>query len=141
MVLWRCDLSASWRTQLLSLLIYGGLIFLTLIIPWPTGYEIVWLSLLTLVMFGCIRSQNRIALRRGEIVLLESHNFLWHKHEWYQTHQPWMLQYGVMLRLRQVTDGAPLSLWLASDSMSDIEWRQLCMYLHQMTAESPVKRL
>ncbi|MEX3175560.1 protein YgfX, partial [Serratia quinivorans] len=72
MVQGRCDVRISWRTQLFSLLTHGVLILLILISPWPAGYGPIWLVLLTLVVFECIRSQKRIASRQGELLLLEN---------------------------------------------------------------------
>ncbi|BFO11679.1 hypothetical protein GGER_41890 [Serratia rubidaea] len=65
MAQWRCDVRISWRTQLVSLLAHGALILLILISPWPESYDPIWLLLLTLVVFECIRSQTRIASRQG----------------------------------------------------------------------------
>lgn len=69
MALWRCDLRVSWCMQVFSLLVHGLLLLLILLAPWPDGYAVLWLSLMTLVVFGFIRSQRNIKARHGEIVL------------------------------------------------------------------------
>jgi len=122
---WRCDVRISWRTQLLSLLLHGALILLILGSPWPDGYGAVWLALLTLVVFECIRSQRRIALCRGELRLQADRHVSWHGKEWLLVKKPWLQPYGVMLSLRQVQGKKRRRLWLASDSMDKAEWRQL----------------
>lgn len=102
MAQWRCDVRISWRTQLLSLLTHGALILLILISPWPEGYGPIWLVLLTLVVFECIRSQKRIASRQGELRLLENQRLGWHGQEWQLVKQPWMPRYGILLTLQPV---------------------------------------
>lgn len=82
MAQWRCDIRISWRTQLFSLLTHGVLILLILISPWPEGLGPLWLVLLTLVVFQCIRSQKRIAAVQGELRLLADRRFSWHGREW-----------------------------------------------------------
>jgi toxin CptA len=122
---WRCDVRISWRTQLFSLLTHGVLILLILISPWPEGYGPIWLVLLTLVVFECIRSQKRIASRQGELRLLENQRLGWHGQEWQLLKQPWMPRYGILLTLQPVGGKKRRRLWLASDSMAKADWRQL----------------
>jgi toxin CptA len=44
--------------------------------------------------------------------------------------QPWITRYGVLLNLQQSSSrSARKRLWLAADSMSEDEWRQLCQLL------------
>ncbi|CAB1225411.1 protein YgfX [Serratia liquefaciens] len=125
MAQWRCDVRISWRTQLLSLLTHGVLILLILISPWPEGYGPIWLVLLTLVVFECIRSQKRIASRQGELRLLEHQRVGWQGQEWQLVKQPWMLRFGILLTLQPMQGKKRRRLWLASDSMAKAEWRHL----------------
>jgi toxin CptA len=122
---WRCDVRISWRTQLLSLLTHGALILLILISPWPEGYGPIWLVLLTLVVFECIRSQKRIASRQGELHLLANQRVGWHGQEWQLVKQPWMPRYGILLTLQPAQGKKRRRLWLASDSMAKADWRHL----------------
>jgi toxin CptA len=129
-VQWRCDLRVSWHTQLFSLLAHGVLVILTLIAPWPQGYTALWLVLLTLVVFECIRSQKNITSCQGDIRLKPGNIVLWKRHEWTVAKQPWITRYGVLFNLKQVSRRSVRSrLWLAADSMSEDEWRQLCVLL------------
>ena len=70
MVLWQSDLRISWRAQWFSLLMHGVVAALVLLMPWPLSYTPLWLILLSLVVFDCVRSQRRIHARQGEIKLL-----------------------------------------------------------------------
>lgn len=125
MVLWQSDLRVSWRSQWLSLLLHGVVAAIVLLMPWPLSYTPLWLLLLSLVVFDCVRSQRRINARHGEIKLLMDSRLRWQGHEWTIIGQPWMLRSGVMLRLRGVEDAKRQHLWLASDSMDMREWRDL----------------
>lgn len=130
MAQWRCDLRVSWHTQLFSLLAHGVLVILTLVAPWPQGYTALWLVLLTLVVFECIRSQKNIRSCQGEIRLKPGNVVLWKRHEWIIIKQPWITRYGVLLSLQQTgSRSARNRLWLAADSMLEEEWRQLCVLL------------
>jgi toxin CptA len=122
---WRCDVRVSWRTQLISLLTHGALILLILISPWPEGYGPIWLVLLTLVVFECIRSQKRIASRQGELRLLAERRIEWHGQEWLMLKKPWMPGFGILLSLQQINGKKRRRLWLASDALGKAEWRQL----------------
>ncbi|WP_431225172.1 protein YgfX [Serratia sp. L9] len=125
MAQWQCDVRVSWRTQLVSLLTHGALILLILIAPWPEGYGPIWLVLLTLVVFECIRSQKRIASRQGELRLLAERRIEWHGQEWLILKKPWMPGFGILLSLQQVNGKKRRRLWLASDSLGNAEWRHL----------------
>ncbi|CNF33613.1 protein YgfX [Yersinia enterocolitica] len=130
MAQWRCDLRISWHTQLFSLLAHGVLVTLTLVAPWPQGYTALWLVLLTLVVFECIRSQKNITSCQGEIRLKPGNIVLWKRHEWVVIKQPWITRYGVLLSLQQTSNRSTRKrLWLAADSMSEEEWRKLCLLL------------
>lgn len=60
MVLWQSDLRVSWRAQWISLLIHGLVAAVILLMPWPLSYTPLWMILLSLVVFDCVRSQRRI---------------------------------------------------------------------------------
>ena len=49
----------------------------------------------------------------------------WQGKEWEMIGTPWMLNTGMMLRLRRVEDNRRQHLWLAADSMDPAEWRDL----------------
>ena len=100
MVLWQSDLRVSWRAQWLSLLIHGLVAAVILLIPWPLSYTPLWMVLLSLVVFDCVRSQRRINARQGEIRLLMDGRLRWQGQEWSIVKAPWMIKSGMMLRLR-----------------------------------------
>ncbi|MGL4195499.1 MAG: protein YgfX [Edwardsiella piscicida] len=126
MVLWRCNVHVSWRTQVMFLLGHGALVLAILLAPWPENYSVFWLILLVAVIFECIRSQRRIARNRGELQLLAPQVWHWQLREWRLARRPWVSDLGALLIL-QSTHGAPCRrrLWLAADSMSREEWGQL----------------
>lgn len=125
MVLWQSDLSVSWRSQWLSLLFHGVVAAIVLFIPWPLSYTPVWMLLLSLVVFDCVRSQRRIHARQGEAKLLTDNRFEWRGEEWEIDGTPWMIESGMMLRLRRSGKTRIHHLWLAADSIDDDEWRKL----------------
>ncbi|MFS7306379.1 protein YgfX [Rahnella inusitata] len=148
MALWRCDLRVSWRSQLISLGSYGGVMLLILLAPWPAGYWPAWMTLLLLVLFECIRSQRRITARTGEVILLDEERLLWRGHEWQLRHPVWMVSHGALLSLRrekrkgvlaQAMRSSRQRLWLASDSMSVEEWRRLRQILLNSRPPGPEK--
>ncbi|EKY5213431.1 hypothetical protein QFV84_001415 [Escherichia coli] len=110
MVLWQSDLRVSWRAQWLSLLIHGLVAAVILLMPWPLSYTPLWMVLLSLVVFDCVRSQRRINARQGEIRLLMDG------------------------RLRS-DGGKRQHLWLAADSMDEAEWRDLRRILLQQETQ------
>ncbi len=119
-----------------------------LLAPWTAGYWPVWMTLLLLVLFECIRSQRRITARTGEIVLTDDYRLLWRGHEWQIKHPVWMISHGALLSLRRVKLKGGLAqamrsrrqrLWLASDSMSQEEWRHLRQILLNTHPRSPAK--
>ena len=122
MVLWQSDLRVSWRAQWLSLLIHGLVAAVILLMPWPLSYTPLWMVLLSLVVFDCVRSQRRINARQGEIRLLMD------------VKAPWMIKSGMMLRLRS-DGGKRQHLWLAADSMDEAEWRDLRRILLQQETQ------
>lgn len=134
MALWQCDLRVSWRSQLFSLAVHGVLILLILLLPWPPGDWVIWLSLLLIMVSQAIRSQRRIGARSGEIALLAQDRLLWHKQEWRIKQPAWMIDSGILLSItreqksrgwRRALRRNRQKLWLASDSMSEAEWRHL----------------
>ncbi|RJT39141.1 protein YgfX [Rahnella woolbedingensis] len=148
MALWRCDLRVSWRSQLFSLGCYGTVMLLILLAPWPAGYWPVWMTLLLLVLFECIRSQRRITARTGEIVLTNDYRLLWRGHEWHIKQPVWLISHGALLSLRreklkgglaQAMRSRRQRLWLASDSMSQEEWRHLRQILLNSHPRSPAE--
>ena len=68
MVLWQSDLRVSWRAQWLSLLIHGLVAAVILLMPWPLSYTPLWMVLLSLVVFDCVRSQRRINARHAGLL-------------------------------------------------------------------------
>ncbi len=70
-----------------------------LLIPRPLSYTPLWMVLLSLVVFDCVRSQRRINARR-EIRLLMDGRLRWQGQEWSIVKAPWMIKSGMMLRLR-----------------------------------------
>ena len=147
MVLWQSDLRVSWRAQWLSLLIHGLVAAVILLMPWPLSYTPLWMVLLSLVVFDCVRSQRRINARQGEIRLLMDGRLRWQGQEWSIVKAPWMIKSGMMLRLR--SDGGKRQhlwlgvgsadwmkhLWLAADSMDEAEWRDLRRILLQQETQ------
>ena len=114
MVLWQSDLRVSWRSQWMSLLLHGLVAAFVLLMPWPLSYTPLWLLLLSFVVFDSVRWQGK---------------------EWDILGMPWMLNCGMMLRLRKVDGGRCQHLWLAADSMDAAEWRDLRRMLLQQTTQ------
>ena len=131
MVLWQSDLRVSWRAQWLSLLLHGLVAAAILLLPWPLSYMPVWLLLLSLVVFDCVRSQRRINACQGEVKLTADYRLRWQGVEWEIGDSPWMLNSGMMLRLRDEQTARRQHLWLAADSMTEGEWRDLRRLLLQ----------
>lgn len=117
--------------QLFSLVAHGLLVLLILLAPWSDSYTVLWLGLVTLVVFGFIRSQRNIKSRQGEISLLGATHLRWQQQEWRIIKRPWMLKNGILLSLRAVDGKRRQRLWLASDSMGNEEWRHLRQLLLQ----------
>lgn len=124
MALWHSDLRVSWRAQWISLLLHGVAILALLLAPWPASYTVVWMLLVTLAVFECVRSQRRIRSREGDIALLEGRQIQWRQQQWQIHRRPWMTRQAILLTLRSAK-GVQEKLWLLSDSMSEEEWRQL----------------
>ena len=96
MVLWQSDLRVSWRAQWLSLLIHGLVAAVILLMPWPLSYTPLWMVLLSLVVFDCVRSQRRINARQGEIRLLMDGRLRWQGQEWSIVKAPWMIKLSLI---------------------------------------------
>lgn len=135
MVLWQSDIRVSWRSQWLSLLLHGLMAAFVLLLPWPLSYTPLWLLLLSLVVFDSVRSQRRINACQGEIKLLMDARLRWQGVEWDIVGTPWMLNIGMILRLRREEDGRRQHLWLAADSMDAQEWRDLRRLISQQSAQ------
>ncbi|AUV03968.1 protein YgfX [Phytobacter ursingii] len=135
MVLWQSDIRVSWRSQWLSLLLHGLMAAFVLLLPWPLSYTPLWLLLLSLVVFDSVRSQRRINACQGEIKLLMDARLRWQGVEWDIVGTPWMLNIGMILRLRREKDGRRQHLWLAADSMDAQEWRDLRRLISQQSAQ------
>ena len=135
MVLWQSDIRVSWRSQWLSLLLHGLMAAFVLLLPWPLSYTPLWLLLLSLVVFNSVRSQRRINACQGEIKLLMDARLRWQGVEWEIVGTPWMLNIGMILRLRREKDGRRQHLWLAADSMDAQEWRDLRRLISQQSAQ------
>lgn len=134
MVLWQSDLRVSWRAQWLSLLVHGLVAILVLLLPWPMSYTLIWMLLLSLVVFDSVRSQRRINASQGEIKLLTNYRLKWQGKEWEIVGTPWMLRSSMMLRLRHPGKTRCQHLWLSSDSMDAGEWRDLRRLMLQQQA-------
>ena len=134
MVLWQSDLRVSWRAQWVSLLLHGLVAAFILLMPWPLSYTPLWLLLLSLVVFDCVRSQRRINASQGEIKLLMDSRLRWQNQEWDIVGTPWALNSGMMLRLRRIDGRKRTHLWLAADSMDAGEWRDLRRTILQQPA-------
>jgi toxin CptA len=81
-----------------------------LLMPWPLSYTPLWLLLLSLVVFDSVRSQRRINACQGEIKLLMDSRLRWQGVEWEIVGTPWMLNIGMMLRLRRKKMAPPASV-------------------------------
>lgn len=137
MVLWQASLRVSWRSQWLSLLLHGIVAAVVLLIPWPLSYTPLWMLLLSLVLFDCVRSQRHINSRQGEAKLMVDNRFKWKNMEWDIIGEPWIVRSGMVLRLRRYGRKRHLHLWLAADSMDEKEWRNLRRLVTQSPASSP----
>lgn len=102
---------------------------------WPLSYTPIWLLLLSLVVFDCVRSQRRIHARRGEIKLLTDSRLRWQNADWEILGTPWVINSGMLLRLRHVDTRRGQHLWLAADSMDAGEWRDLRRLVLQKPAQ------
>lgn len=95
----------------------------------PLSYTPLWMILLSLVVFDCVRSQRRINTCQGEIKLLMDGRLRWQGRTDALASAP-LLKSGMVLRLR-AESGRHQHLWLAADSMEEAEWRELRRILLQ----------
>jgi len=109
----------------MSLLLHGLVAAAILLMPWPLSYTPLWLLLLSLVVFDSVRSQRRINARQGEIKLFMDSRLRWQGKEWEIVGSPWMINAGMMLRLRAGEEQRCHHLWVSADSMDESEWRDL----------------
>lgn len=125
MGLMQCNLSISWRTQLMSGLFYGVLIVIVLLIPWSGHDWPIWLSLVFLMTLEALLSQKRISKTKGPLTLLDKQSIYWDEQEWQITRSPLILSFGVLLSLKSNRTGRSYRLWIAGDSLSKEQWRGL----------------
>jgi len=52
-------------------MLHGIVAAIILLLPWPLSYMPLWLILLSLVVFDCVRSQRRIHSLQGEVKLTQ----------------------------------------------------------------------
>ncbi|MBZ3661523.1 protein YgfX [Salmonella enterica subsp. enterica serovar Kentucky] len=129
MVLWQSDLRVSWRAQWISLLIHGLVAAVILLMPRPLSYTPLWMILLSLVVFDCVRSQRRINTCQGDQAT-HGRALTLAGQDWTLLRPPRLLKSGMVLRLR-AESGRHQHLWLAADSMEEAEWRELRRILLQ----------
>lgn len=79
---------------------------------------------------------------QGEIRLKPGNVVLWKRHEWTMVKAPWLTCYGILLHLQQASGRSTRKrLWLSADSMSEDEWRQLCLLLrHSLDFDDGMNR-
>jgi len=104
--------------------------------PWPINYTLVWMLLLSIVVFNSVRSQRRIHASRGQCKLFDDYSVFWQGREWSMAGKPWIIDSGIMLKLKRPGKRRCLHLWLAADSMDAEEWRDLRRLLLQQQANS-----
>jgi toxin CptA len=76
-------------------------------------------------VFDSVRSQRRIHACQGEIKLMTDSRLRWQKAEWEIVGMPWVINSGMLLRLRHPQTRRSQHLWVAADSMDAKEWRDL----------------
>ena len=121
-----CDIQISWKTQLASSLFYVVLIAIILFFPWPQDDWYLWLTLAGLLCVEGIFCQKRIASSKGELVLLSSDTLYWDEQRWHILRSPFYTSQGILFSLESQQTGKKRYLWIAEDSMTDVEWRELC---------------
>ncbi len=134
MVLWKSNLSISWKTQLFSTCAHGLVGFILLIAPWApnNSMSMIWLPLLAVVIASWAESQKRISKIKGTLVLVNGNKVQWKKNEWNIIKQPWCSKAGMLLTLSAL-QGKPqkIRLWVAKDAVSEDSWRNLNQLLLQ----------
>ncbi len=92
----------------------------------------VWLPLLVIVIASWAKSQKNISKIKGVAVLVNGNKVQWKKNEWSIVKQPWCTRVGTLLTLSAL-QGKPqkIHLWVARDSLSEENWRNLNQLLLQ----------
>ena len=130
----QCNLNVSWRTQLISGIFYAALNVAILLIPWPEQDWPVWLILVALIALESILAQRRINKTKGQLTLLDKRSVRWAEQKWTMVHSPFVLSFGIFLSLRSELSGKKKLLWIAIDSLSKEQWRNLRYELLQNKA-------
>ncbi|HHR5880383.1 protein YgfX [Providencia alcalifaciens] len=132
MVLWKSNLSISWKTQLFSTCLHGVTGIILLVAPWAPGNSMIWLPLLVVLVASWAKSQKNISKVKGVAVLVNGNKLQWKKNEWEIIKAPWCSRFGILLTLNAL-QGKPqkLRLWIAKDSVCEENWRNLNQLLLQ----------
>jgi len=131
-VLWKSNLSISWKTQLFSTCAHGLVGFILLVAPWAPGNSMVWLPLLAIVIASWAKSQKSISKIKGTAVLVNGNKVQWKKNEWNIIKQPWCSRVGILLTLSALQGKQQkIRLWIAKDALSEESWRNLNQLLLQ----------
>nr|WP_285316766.1 protein YgfX [Providencia rettgeri] len=131
-VLWKSNLSISWKTQLFSTCVHGVVGMILLLTPWSPENSMIWLPLLVVVVASWAKSQKTISKIKGVAVLVNGNKVQWKKNEWRILKAPWLSRYGTLLTL-EALQGKPqkVYLWVAKDALSEDNWRNLNQLLLQ----------
>ncbi|HBO21585.1 MAG TPA: hypothetical protein DD649_01665 [Providencia sp.] len=132
MVLWKSNLSISWKTQFFSTCVHGAVGAFLLIAPWAPENSMIWLPLLVVVVASWAKSQKNISKTKGVAVLVNGNKVQWKKNEWSIDKTPWRSRFGILLTMSAL-QGKPrkIHLWVARDAVSDENWRNLNQLLLQ----------
>lgn len=105
---------------------------LLLLAPWSQGNSVFWLPLLVVVVASWAKSQKNISKIKGVAVLVNGNKVQWKKNEWNIVKAPWLSRYGILLTLEALQGKAQkIHLWVARDSVSEENWRNLNQLLLQ----------
>ncbi|MEX6314617.1 protein YgfX [Providencia manganoxydans] len=120
------------ENSIFSTCIHGIVGFILLVAPWAPGNSMVWLPLLVIVIASWAKSQKNISKIKGVAVLVNGNKVQWKKNEWSIVKQPWCTRVGTLLTLSAL-QGKPqtIHLWVARDSLSEENWRNLNQLLLQ----------
>lgn len=68
------------------------------------------------------------------MIKLNTDNVLeWNQQQWNIIQPPWITRYGVLLGLKQQANHKIYQrFWLASDSMTEREWRMFCQLMREV---------
>ena len=132
MVLWKSNLSISWKTQFFSTCVHGAVGMFLLVAPWAPAHSMIWLPLLAVVVAIWAKSQKNISKIKGVAVLVNGNKGQWKKNEWNIVKAPWLSRYGILLSLEALQGKQQkIHLWVAKDSVSEESWRNLNQLLLQ----------